>query len=424
MIRSTKTFSRLAFALALAALADRARADSNFRPYVVGARAAGMGGAFTALADDGSGPFYNPGGIAFVSRSQLSLSGSVYGIVGGTLEDAVGNGNDFTYRNLNVFPSTTSGVWKLGDPEATSANVLAFSVIVPDAIDVDDRDAVGSSDNAFFFSNEVQTVWAGLTYARRMGRLGIGATGFFLMGTRLSQLDLTVAASANQFQTLTSRIDESTYGFVGALGARWDVTDHLRLGASVYSPAVGRGSRRVFARIVAGQDGQPGGIAADHVDDLRASPSDPFRAQLGVAWSSGPLTLAADGIWLAPRTVTDDAGNALQRRIVREQVLNGALGLEYVLADRYPLRAGFFTDFSAAKNPPDPNVGNTSHIDRLGGTLSIGYRTQHTSSDLGVNVSGGSGRNVVPDNLNFGQSKVTRASQLLVYIFLGTSYQF
>jgi hypothetical protein len=30
--------------------------DSNFRPYLVGGRAAGMGGAFTALADDGSGP--------------------------------------------------------------------------------------------------------------------------------------------------------------------------------------------------------------------------------------------------------------------------------------------------------------------------------------------------------------------------------
>ena len=424
MVKSTKTLSRFALALALAALPDRARADSNFRPYVVGARAAGMGGAFTALADDGSGPFYNPGGVAFVTRSQLSLSGSVYGIVGGTLEDALDDGNDFTYRNLNVFPSTTAGVWKLGEPEATSASVLAFSVLVPDAIDVDDRDAIGSSDNAFFFSNEVQTVWAGLTYARRMGRIGVGATGFFLLGTRLSQLDLTVATGANQFNTVTSRIDESTYGFVGALGARWDVTDHLHLGASVYSPAMGGGSRRVFARIGTAQEGQAPQIAADHADGLHASPSDPLRAQMGVAWSSGALTAAADGIWLGPRTVTDDAGQPFQRRIVREAVVNGAIGLEYVFADRYPLRAGFFTDFSASKNPPDPNVGNTSHIDRLGGTFSIGYRTEHTSSDLGVNVSGGSGRNVVPNNLDFSQPRLTRSSQLLVYLFLGTSYQF
>ncbi|RPH68158.1 MAG: hypothetical protein EHM78_19850 [Myxococcaceae bacterium] len=39
--------------------------ESNFKPYIVGGRAAGMGGAFTALADDGSGAYHNPGGLAF-----------------------------------------------------------------------------------------------------------------------------------------------------------------------------------------------------------------------------------------------------------------------------------------------------------------------------------------------------------------------
>jgi len=48
-------------ALLLAGAAARAQGiESNFRPYLVGGRAAGMGGAFTALADDGSGGYYNP----------------------------------------------------------------------------------------------------------------------------------------------------------------------------------------------------------------------------------------------------------------------------------------------------------------------------------------------------------------------------
>jgi len=60
-------------ALVVLATPVRARADeANFRPYVVGGRAAGMGGAFTALADDGSAPYYNPGGLTFVRRSQLA----------------------------------------------------------------------------------------------------------------------------------------------------------------------------------------------------------------------------------------------------------------------------------------------------------------------------------------------------------------
>src|SRR4051812_11082184 len=95
--------------------AQAVRADeANFRPYIVGSRAAGMGGAFTGLADDGSGPFYNPGGLAFVRRSQLSLSGSVYGVVTGTNSDALGDGHDFSFSDLNIFPVATSVIWKFG----------------------------------------------------------------------------------------------------------------------------------------------------------------------------------------------------------------------------------------------------------------------------------------------------------------------
>src|SRR5262245_66460267 len=101
--------------LVLAGAAARAQGiESNYRPYIVGSRAAGMGGAFTALADDGSGPYYNPGGLAFVRRSQVALSASVYGVVSGTNTDALGDGHDFTFRDLNIFPVSTSVVWKPG----------------------------------------------------------------------------------------------------------------------------------------------------------------------------------------------------------------------------------------------------------------------------------------------------------------------
>src|SRR5256885_4912429 len=177
----------LAGAVLLAsAVAESARADdSNFRPYIVGGRAAGMGGAFTALADDGSGPYYNPGGLAFVRRSQLSLSASVYGLVGGGNADALGDGHDFNYRGLNIFPVSTSAVWKLSDtgsPEG-EGTALALSVFVPDAVRIDDRDTIGSNVNAFFVSSEQQTASAGATWPRRWGGVGIGASGIFLFST-------------------------------------------------------------------------------------------------------------------------------------------------------------------------------------------------------------------------------------------------
>src|SRR5215475_4137880 len=108
--------SLIGCAILLMFCAQAARADdANFRPYIVGSRAAGMGGAFTALADDGSGPYYNPGGLAFVRRSQVALSASVYGVISGSNADALGDGHDYTFRDLNIFPVSTSVVWKFGE---------------------------------------------------------------------------------------------------------------------------------------------------------------------------------------------------------------------------------------------------------------------------------------------------------------------
>jgi long-chain fatty acid transport protein len=414
----------LLVALAAAAHAD----DSNFRPYIVGSRAAGMGGAFTAIADDGSGPFYNPGGIAFAARTQLSLSGSVYGIATGSFKDALGDGHDFSYHSLNISPTTTSAVFRLGPEGSKDGYVVALSVFVPDASLTDGRDQLFSQSNAFFITQQIQTVWGGLTLARRMGNLGIGASAFLLFGTRLSELDLTAVNGSNVFATITQRSDETTIGIVGAIGARWDVTREVSLGASLYTPSVGWGSRRVFIRATEALQGQTPQAVVVNVDGLHASPADPMRIQLGGAYHSGPLTLSADLILLLARDIDDDAdqaGQGLDRHITRNTVLDAALGMEYVLGSSFPFRAGFYTDFAAS---PDTDVNgdtqNTNHVNRYGGTVSIGMRSEHSSTDVGVNVSGGSGTDVVPNNLDFTQLKVTDASQLSLYLFLGTSYQF
>jgi long-chain fatty acid transport protein len=400
---------------------------------VIGVRAAGMGGAFTALADDGSGPFYNPGGLAFVERSQLSLSGSVYGVVSGKFEDALGTaGRHFNYSNLNTFPTTTAAVWKIGGPGPSErSNVLAVSVFVPDAITIDDRTTIDTRENAFFLGKQSQTVWAGVTYARRMGRLGFGASLFGLFGTEIRNFDLTVVlpTDASAFATVTSRNDETTYGVVGALGVRLDLSDQLRLGLSLFSPEVGGGSRKSFARVALGASTTTPGLTVSNVEDLHASPTLPLRAQAGVAWISGRLTLTGDVIFLAGRTVHDDPGRAaegLDKRIVRNAVVNAAVGAEYVIDDRFPLRAGFYTDFAASNDPsPTGAVINTSHMDRYVGTLSIGYKTEHTSTSLGVNVAAASGTDLVPgEGIDFAALRRSRSTQLLTYVFLGTAYEF
>ncbi|HEV7559703.1 MAG TPA: hypothetical protein VGO00_29705 [Kofleriaceae bacterium] len=405
--------------------------DSNFRPYIVGARAAGMGGAFTALADDGSGPYYNPAGVAFAKRSSLSLSASVYGLVTGTIANALGDGHDFHYSDLNTFPVSTAVVRKLA-PDTS----LAFSVFVPDAFQIDDRDSIQGAQNAFFLSDNAQTVWAGPTFAKRFGRLGIGVSVFGLLGTETQFLDLTAAGVPTRYVTITTRSDITTKGLVGALGLRYDLSEDLHLGLSVYSPELGTGARKQFIRVASATDQPPAGGTITEVvaDDLHATPALPLRVQAGIAWTTGAFTIAADAIVLGPRTVHDDADRAadgLDRTVVRHAVVDGSLGAELVVAKSIPVRLGVFTDFAATKEPeeeksgmPDPNATNTDHVNRIGGTFSLGYRTANTSTDAGMMITYGSGHDVAPNNLDFSDLVPTTWTQLYAYFFIASTYEF
>ena len=420
-------------ALAATLLGRRASADpSNFRTYLVGARAAGMGGAFTALADDGSGAYYNPGGLAFAQSSSLSLSGSVYGVVRGSYADVITRGQDFNYSALNLFPVATGAVRKLSADDVVHAEVL-----VPDALHVDEHTSILAKTNAFGVGTDSQSLWLGGGYARRLGRLGLGASAHAVISTETSTLDLNVInpQDPGRFAAITSREDIATTGFVFSLGARLDLTDHLHLGASIYTPAVGFGSRKEFARILLGRDvgtpGAPPNSVVRSEDGLAASPDVPLRAQLGLAFSSGPLTVSADVIYLGARDLRDNperAAEGLDRHIVRKGVVNGSVGVEYLAAGNIPLRAGFFTDYSASPSPDERGAGprptNTLHVNRYGVSASGGLKSEHVVTDLGVNVSYASGTNDLPVELDFTNIQPSAATLLTAYVFLATSYEF
>jgi long-chain fatty acid transport protein len=417
-----------------------ARADSaNIRPYLVGARAAGMGGAATALADDGAGPYYNPGGIAFALASSLSLSASVYGLVSGTQKDGLSTGHDFTYSDINTFPVSTSAVFKWGpraEPDGAPVNALAVSVFVPESEVIDDRKTAGMETE--FRTMSEQTIWAGMTYARRFGRLGLGVSGYVLIGTSTALVDYNfmIPADSSDFLIVSQRTDQTIVGLVGAFGARYDVSDHLKLGLSVFTQEAGiYQDRRFFGRVAYASEDvglAPYGVVTSQ-GGLHASPTLPWRIQLGAAWATGPWTFAADAMFLLPLDVHDDADRAsegLDQHIKRNLVVNGSGGAEYVVRGKFPVRAGFFTDFAASPSPHDdsgnnPNTANYTHVNRYGGSLSIGYRTEHTATDVGTIISYGSGQTIRREaDESFAVRHATNTTNRLAYIFLASSYIF
>ena len=120
-----------------------------------------------------------------------------------------------------------------------------------------------------------------------------------------------------------------------------------------------------------------------------------------------------------------DSGISLQQHIVRNTVANGSIGGEVIFFGWLPLRAGFFTDFAAAPTPelPEPvdPPTNSTHLNRYGGTLSLGYLGEHASVDVGTILAYATGQTILGSGTS---ARLTDESMLSSYFFLSSAYEF
>ena len=80
-----------------------------FLQYGVGARALAMGGAFYAVADDATAAYWNPAGLAYLQRKEIT-----------TMQAALYEQTSFNYMGY-AHPTTTKGTFALGITQLTSA---------------------------------------------------------------------------------------------------------------------------------------------------------------------------------------------------------------------------------------------------------------------------------------------------------------
>src|SRR4051794_29860067 len=113
----------------------------NYQMVPIGSRAAGMGGAYTALACDEGALHYNPASLSCSDSSHLELSANAYVLQGLLIHGALGPGEDMTAITYHSIPSIVGAVRVLSEGSARTdvatypkRFTFGFTVSIPSTV--------------------------------------------------------------------------------------------------------------------------------------------------------------------------------------------------------------------------------------------------------------------------------------------------
>jgi long-chain fatty acid transport protein len=402
----------LVVALALPGRAARAD-DTNYQNLMPGQRALGMGGAFTALADDASAPFYNPAGATWIENTSLSTALNVYGVDrlrvtrGFTaVLDSEPVSVDFNTRGLAALPTTLAFAKTFGRAQPGGGKQMALGVAI--FLRDDSRRSVaevlqGPASRGSFTQAELdRTLWIGPAFAYRvLPQLGVGATLIFshrsVRRSRTSAFETEdPACTPPGCPSLEVRIDDELVQYSSGelflrAGARFDAGSRLHLGLTMTTPSVHvRGSGNLIGtHALTMIDPATGQGTADYDPranrGLEVANPQGLEVRAGVAYGEAHRWLGSADVTLhaghdydpVAMPDPDDPDTAIVSflhvpTVTRETVVNLNLGGEFH-AGRVPLRAGLFTNFSSAPEVREAAENQLPHLDMYGVTASVGY---------------------------------------------------
>jgi long-subunit fatty acid transport protein len=360
--------------------------QEHYINLLVGDRASGMGGAYTAISDDTSGMFYNPAGIAYSTGQNLSASVNAYNVSTKTYKNVIG-GKGWTRQSTSLLPNFFGVIQPVG------LYKFGFSYAVPDSAWEDQSQTfegfpssiggVNVQNYHIKFNNDDNTYNIGPSLAWEISkRVAIGGTLYvFHRRQEYIQNELTFY-DTGQYEWSNTYYQIVERGYRPIVGLMWAPVDRFSMGLSVSKVYIT--STNVEAALTQKQITYDGNT----VDYLEAGSSEkkkyPTQVRLGAAYfPSGSLLLSIDGIY-------DGAVSDTYRD--RGSVLNMAAGLEYYFSRNWAFRGGFYTDLANTHSLEEGRVNQPENVDLYGLSMSLSNFTRNTSVTLGASMAKGSGK--------------------------------
>lgn len=402
----------------LISLCNIAYADEfHYNNILIGDRASGMGGAYTAISDDASGMFYNPAGMVYVSDRNFSASVNGYSAQTKTYDNVIG-GQPFVRKSSALLVNYFGMVKPIGNFK------FGFSYAVPDSVGEDlnltirNVPAAVAYDYTINLSNRDNTYNYGPSIAMAINSdLAVGLTLYvhqrevlLIQNQFLARID-----GANSWTNSYFKLSES--GIKPILGVTWSPVEKLSLGASVSTIYLisSDALRQDTCADNTATGCDPNSLSIPFqvptLNTFDAKRVYPVRIALGAAYFvNSSLLVSTDFTYHT--AVTDP--------IFGDKVatLDAAFGTEYYLNKKWAVRAGLFSNVA---NTPPIVAGVTNieeHINLYGGSLSFTHFTGDSSVTIGGSMSYGLGQSQIGTS----NTEVQNAKTFGWTMFLSSSY--
>lgn len=418
---------------ALLVCAGNSGADEfHYNNILIGDRASGMGGAFTAVSDDPGGMYYNPAGIAYSTGKNLSASVNAYSVSNRTYKGVIG-GQDWTRTSSTLLPNFFGIIQPVGKFK------LGFSYAVPDSNQEDqdqsfkyDYASWGSSTHVINFNNYNNTNLFGPSAAIQLSdSLSVGATLYVHKRNTEAILNNTVQSNSENIKTTRVKLDGAgniiteldgsgnsvpsyeferahilqngyletdEWGLKPVMGVMWAPFDKVSIGVSFSKTVIFKSDVLSLSTF---STNDPNVVPTSYLNEL-IQPNDtlivssekrkyPYQMTAGIAiFPNSSLLLSGDVSYSSAFEYT--LAGSLNKR---EPVINGALGAEYYVNKNWALRGGLFTDFSNTPKLIDGVSGQKEHIDMFGGSMTVSHFTKNTSITCGGSYKYGTGKSQI-----------------------------
>jgi hypothetical protein len=351
----------------------------NKRNILPGTKAASMGGAFTAIADDASATWYNPGGLGFTKGNDVAISANGFSQTSRVVEEAV-SGQDSRQNSSHVYPSFAGGILGLGPIK------LGYSYFTLDKhrineyqkFQIPQKGSTSAYEYQRQFQSEEELLYAGAAVGVQVSKSwSVGVGGFYYQRTQNAILGESLVYESGPSIDVSTRQSTNNEGYTINPGILYRGT-HTSVGITARFPKrqSDRTSQDVNQVLYSGST-----VTRESTRQTLRGANELVVNEYSLGIASvlfQGMTVAADGTYY-PKP----AGGSFDEDIELKTSWNVSAGLE-LSGSRFGCRLGLFTNNSLIGKPTSERVNQTSSVDYVGTSGGLFIKGKTFESMLGL----------------------------------------